>query len=649
MQLAELEVTNVLAFEHARVEFATPGLTLLVGPNNAGKSAFLSVIERVTRRGTDVDIGRHGTESGTVIATFRLTDPERAELLAKEEAPQPAHWLETPALELVRWEFEIRGRDRTLMAVRIQGGDGAMHAMAEKSTWGQVDASVFRLKGWFQGGPRTPPTARNKHNFQNKDGLEDGRVGDLDWFATRLSDWSAGFFHFMPIRPGARATQGISSVTPDLAADGANLAEALSFIRTNEPELWDRLNAVINDLVPEVGTLLVPVAGTEVSVVFLNPASGHRTNLKRVGTGVEQLLMAAYVGVCRPSAPILVLEEPETGIHPDAQRALLSYLRDWSQDRQIVCSTHSTVFLDREGAKAPIWVVSRAGGTSQVRPTTSNPEILELLGLRPSDVLSAAGLLIVEGESDAGCMEGWFGPLLRSSHVRVLPAGGGDFAWRTDMFSDWLAAATSLGPKVIFIRDRDEMDTRAVSKITKSGSVYVLSRREMENFLLDARVLSDYIGSRLDEAAAELWDVAAVEAALRAMADTHLLTVVLKRVAFKLGAYRPLSRDVVEKLQRKPLDLGKVKAVLADHVRELDRVDKLWEAEEKAVRNGWDRHWMDWVDGSDLLAGLFARAGVGFTKTVDTPALASLIAPPVELQSAVEALASRVLTGDRAN
>ena len=59
-------------------------------------------------------------------------------------------------------------------------------------------------------------------------------------------------------------------------------------------------------------------------------------NLKDLGTGVEQLLMTLVVGLMEAPPFTLIVEEPETNLHPAGQRALLGHFQRWAEDRQIM-------------------------------------------------------------------------------------------------------------------------------------------------------------------------------------------------------------------------------------------------------------------------------------------------------------------------
>ncbi|MEM1093227.1 MAG: ATP-binding protein [Bacteroidota bacterium] len=125
---------------------------------------------------------------------------------------------------------------------------------------------------------------------------------------------------------------------------------------------------------------------------------GTATSLGRKGDGVQSL---AAIGLLRGTATegrhlILGLEEPESHLHPSAIHRLRGVLRDLAAEHQIVITTHSPVFADRVDVASNILVEA-----SLAKPATSIDEIREALGVRASDNLRHAEVvLVVEGLSD---------------------------------------------------------------------------------------------------------------------------------------------------------------------------------------------------------------------------------------------------------
>jgi putative ATP-dependent endonuclease of the OLD family len=105
-------------------------------------------------------------------------------------------------------------------------------------------------------------------------------------------------------------------------------------------------------------------------------------NFDELGTGQEQVLALAFAyayarAFGKHSGLLLVIDEPESHLHPLAQRWLADQIRDLSQEEglQIIISTHSPLFIDLEHPEN-ILLVRRE---SEDSPTTVKQHSLEQL------------------------------------------------------------------------------------------------------------------------------------------------------------------------------------------------------------------------------------------------------------------------------
>ena len=74
--------------------------------------------------------------------------------------------------------------------------------------------------------------------------------------------------------------------------------------------------------------------------------------------------------LCHPEPPPLVcIEEPELGLHPDVLPALAGLLREASERSQLIVTTHSDILVDALGETPEAVVVceNRTGATSMQR------------------------------------------------------------------------------------------------------------------------------------------------------------------------------------------------------------------------------------------------------------------------------------------
>jgi putative ATP-dependent endonuclease of the OLD family len=132
---------------------------------------------------------------------------------------------------------------------------------------------------------------------------------------------------------------------------------------------------------------------------------GHVTQLERKGDGMQSLAAIALMHQTSESRAsgrglIFAVEEPESHLHAEAIHRLRLVLEEISRHSQIVITTHSAALVNRQQIANNILVQ-----TSVARKAASLQEIREALGVRVSDNLVAADLiLLVEGEEDVKLM-----------------------------------------------------------------------------------------------------------------------------------------------------------------------------------------------------------------------------------------------------
>ena len=158
-----------------------------------------------------------------------------------------------------------------------------------------------------------------------------------------------------------------------------------------------RVQSVFRELMLDVDMELRPEhTGQNLSIA----SNGRYVAIESCGDGVQHLLMIAfYLAIATDS--ILLIEEPETHLHPELQRNLMRVLGRELKGQSII-TTHSPVLLD-SALPSAVFRIEHDRVRSTVAPcaTTSDLyEVLDDLDVRPSDILQANIVIWVEGPTD---------------------------------------------------------------------------------------------------------------------------------------------------------------------------------------------------------------------------------------------------------
>ncbi|MER5921439.1 AAA family ATPase [Streptomyces mirabilis] len=632
-ELIKIRGTDFRGYRDFSVDLRGNGLFLVAGPTNSGKSALLSAVD-VVAGGEFTDSVRHaqGFQS-RITARWSLSDEERAQLLSgSSETDQlladadTAYWMEwvfsehegyiRPTRVTVQWH----GEERTIALLQSSSPGSFEFYLADFPLTGEDRDLTRRSSG---GGSHPSDTL---HHFQ---GYANGVPHKI------LTEWRKGYFHFRPLRESAGRKVQLAGVTPLLETNGANLATVLLHLYTNRPDVWQTLQEHVTSIVPDVGQLMVPVENTSVEVVFKDSSSGVRHNLKDLGSGVEQLLMLLVVGLTE-SANVVLLEEPETGLHPSAQRALLTLLQTWSADRLFMASTHSAALLDWHSPTTSVLAVSRKDGESVATPvTTERAALLQELGVRLSDVLSAERILIVEGPTDKEILDTWFPSVLNNPRLVIIRGGGGYNARHAGLFAAWLDEADGLGQRrVLYVRDRDELSADFLSKLEESENVYVLPCRELENLMLDDEAIQKVINAERERLGKDTMTVEDISSASRELADKLRQVVVLKQVMADLAdPIRLVDHKMRGKLAKASADKAALSAEVLARVPTAAAIEaqiaSTWEQHDGEISSNWDANWRNLAPGADILQGLWLKyLDHGYNKSRDGLALAEAMEQP---------------------
>ena len=135
-----------------------------------------------------------------------------------------------------------------------------------------------------------------------------------------------------------------------LAPDASNLAEVLSVLQKH-PTQWHQFRTYARAVFPNVYDISVGPAGPNVVEVQIwnEPPQGLPKELavsvSESGTGIGQVLAILAVVVMAGSRPrTIIIDEPQSFLHPGALRTLVEILAEHDQ-HQFIIATHSPIVI----------------------------------------------------------------------------------------------------------------------------------------------------------------------------------------------------------------------------------------------------------------------------------------------------------------
>ncbi|MBI4955730.1 MAG: AAA family ATPase [Myxococcales bacterium] len=350
---------------------------VLVGLNDSGKSVLLRAL-----RATAELAHREDTDSplslGEALEMPRLrwagAAPGDAVRIAVNGVYGSFAWrAESTLLSAAAGRWELENQAVTVAGEEANLGRGDSRTIRFPMSGGVGAGARGRLLGFFAALTKDPRAAWFERNAQLGAGLRSVRIFRLDPGALRAPSLAPS-----------------SEVVPILEPTGAGLATTLQIIGGAAPRLRVAIEDAFVRAVPTLSgfqTLATSVEGAAaVRLVFaLNP-TGAQLEATEVSDGA--LLFLAFLTLLHhPSPPpLLLIEEPENGVHPGRLQEIVKLLRRLTKAEgarpavQIVMTTHSPYLLDEIRADEAYFCYRDATGAAQAESFASVDRIEERLG-----------------------------------------------------------------------------------------------------------------------------------------------------------------------------------------------------------------------------------------------------------------------------
>ncbi|RLI74500.1 hypothetical protein DRO97_05840 [Archaeoglobales archaeon] len=242
---------------------------------------------------------------------------------------------------------------------------------------------------------------------------------------------------------------------------------------------------------------------------------GKEIPITHRGSGVQRYLILAMLEIYRQlkigKGYLLLFEEPEIYLHIGAQKKMCAILKDFSKEGRVIISTHSSIFVDKSDISTTYLLIKEDGET-RLRKFQGNKEILEELGMSPSDIFLTNGIILVEGPSDVEIIKVFAESIFENwdeYNIAIIPIGGSNIEHQNP------ATLLTVNPNVVVILDPD----------VKSKSSVLSSKKETLKRKFENAGIAVYLWKKNGEfirCIENLFTKDAIEKALNITLDTEI-------------------------------------------------------------------------------------------------------------------------------
>lgn len=385
MKLVSATINNYRSIVKAR-KIPIGDYTVLIGPNNQGKSNILGAISIAIQVLTQY----RRVESVQVIQSNKLRLSWLAEEFSwRRDFPIDLQDQQPDGQSVFLLEFDLTAEERAEFLQ--QTGSRLNTNLNIRIKLSRRDAELsFAKQG--KGGKKLTLNIRKV----------------VDFIVTRLE------FLFIPaVRPASSAQRVVNRLVNAKMArlkENPEYAAAVQALRALEAPEMAALSASITTALKEfIPTIQAAMLSEEVDrgtgltrgVSKLVIDDGAPTDLSQKGDGVQSiaaiaLMKLAFDEKSATKGSVIAIEEPESHLHSNAIHALSKSIRQVATTQQVILTTHSPLFVDRLNVKNNIIVNNGTAGACK-----KLHDLRRILGIKASDNLeSASAVLLVEGDDD---------------------------------------------------------------------------------------------------------------------------------------------------------------------------------------------------------------------------------------------------------
>lgn len=359
--LKSIKPANLLSFGPNTEEIELRPLNILIGPNGSGKSNLIEILgllnklpdkdpwSEVIRSGGAQEWiwkGKPANGAQPLLSVTTTEKPVNIRTVFNLTAPALYYSISLSALQ---GAFEVR--NERFLEIK----DGVDHTRATSDSFernsrsrGDDESTWERIAKLDLHEPRPSiPEGRSVLSALGREPYFSSRFPRMRELADAFEqfafyrDWTFGR------KSEARQLQPAGMESYRLASDSINLAQVLKAMRDRgDASLFDHLVELMKHFYEPTKDIDTELVGTSLRIMIKEDGLSSRTPAERLSDGTLRWLMLLIILLNPTPPPVICIDEPDLGLHPDMLPTLADLLIEASTRTQLIVTTHSRSLLD---------------------------------------------------------------------------------------------------------------------------------------------------------------------------------------------------------------------------------------------------------------------------------------------------------------
>lgn len=289
--------------------------------------------------------------------------------------------------------------------------------------------------------------------------------------------------------PSPRVGDRISFIQPTTMTELTTIGHSIDGVHMRK---WGEMEDQVREISPDTRDLRILTG--QLTVREKKSDIGFPISL--VGGGNQEILALIHE-LTKEEDGIYGIEEPEIHLHPQLARRLFEAFKKVSPEKQIFISTHSTIFVDMMDL-VNTWMVRKEDGETKiirVKEAEDLTRILYDLGIRPSDIFYANGVIFVEGQTEKivfPILAKKMGIDFKEFGLSVIPTYGKSSG--KYHLSVWIDASKSAQIPYLFLFDKgaeEEANNLVKKGLLKSAeNLFILNTGSIEDYYPEEKLVA---------------------------------------------------------------------------------------------------------------------------------------------------------------